>query len=169
MHEQFGRSGIAGYYLSVTPSAGSAVVSARASRRRYPRYPMRSLAYVRLEHNNGGIIRDLTESGLALQAVTPLRGGEEVALRFELFSPRVKIETRGRVAWSDHNGQAGISFDDLPQTVRRALRDWILLQMLTAAAASGRDSIFTSLDSQLVLSAAPRPAISLAIDPVPEV
>jgi len=154
----------------VTPSAGSATqVSAHAPRRRYPRYPMRSLAYVRLEHNNGGIIRDVTESGLALQAVTPLRIGEDLALRFELFSPRVKIETRARVRWADGSGQAGISFDDLSPKVRRALRDWILLQMLTAAAASGRDSIFTPLDSQLVLSAAARPAISLATNAVPEV
>jgi hypothetical protein len=124
---------------------------------------MHSLAYVRLQENNGGVIRDLTESGMALQAVTPLQPGEHVPLRFELFSPRVKVETQGRVIWADESGQAGLCFDDVPARTRGAVRDWILIQMLHAAAVSGRVSIFTPLDSQLVLSAAARPAISLPL------
>jgi hypothetical protein len=120
---------------------------------------MRSLAYVRLDQQNGGIIRDLTESGIAMQAVTQLRPGDELALRFDLFSPRVRIETRGRVAWADGSGQAGVAFLDLTPRVRNAVREWILAQMFTAAAASGRDSMFAPLESQLVLSPAAREAI----------
>jgi len=149
----------------MTSSAGSAgQAAAPLRRRRRPRFPMRSVAYVRLQENNGGIIRDLTESGIALQAVTPLQPGESLPLRFELFSPRVKVETQGRVIWADENGQAGVCFDDVPARTRRAVRDWILIQMLYAAAASGRVSIFTPvIDSQLVLSSAARPAISLPV------
>lgn len=146
----------------MTPSAGTAVQpSMHPRRRRQPRFPLRSLAYVKLENHNGGIIRDLTESGIALQAVSPLQPGEEVGLHFDLFSPRVRIESRGRVAWADGSGQAGISFTDLSPRVRRAVRDWMLIQMLTAAAASGRDSIFAASDSQLVLSPAAMPAIAV--------
>ena len=126
---------------------------------------MRSLAYVRLEHNNGGIIRDLTESGIAVQTVTPLRAGDEVDLRFELIAPRVKVETRGQVVWADDNGQAGVRFVDLQSKLRRSLRDWLLLQMLTAAAVSGRDTMFIPLDSQLVVSDEARPAIALTSEP----
>ena len=81
----------------MTPSAGTAAQPSMHPRRRsQPRFPLRSLAYVRLENNNGGIIRDLTESGIALQAVSPLKPGDDVALRFDLFSPRVRIESRER-------------------------------------------------------------------------
>ena len=150
----------------MTPSAGTAVQpSIHPWRRSQPRFPLRSLAYVRLENNNGGIIRDLTESGIALQAVSPLQAGDNVAVHFDLFSPRVRIESRARVAWADESGQAGVSFTDLSPRVRRAIRDWMLIQILTAAAASGRDSIFAPLDAQLVLSPAAMPAIALPAQP----
>ncbi len=137
----------------MTPSAGTAAqVRDHPRRRAQPRFPMRSLAYVRLDQQNGGIIRDLTESGITVQAVTQLRPGDEVPLRLDLFSPRVRIETRGRVAWADGAGQAGVTFQALTPRLRIAVRDWILVQMLTAAAISGRDSMFAPLESQLVLS-----------------
>jgi hypothetical protein len=150
----------------MTPSAGTAAQPSMNPRRRsQPRFPLRSLAYVRLENNNGGIIRDLTESGIALQAVSPLKPGDDVVLHFDLFSPRVRIESRARVAWADESGQAGVSFTDLSPRVRRAVRDWMLIQILTAAAASGRDTIFAPLDTQLVLSPAAMPAIALPAQP----
>ena len=147
----------------MTSSVGSAPAAAHFGRRSQPRFPMHSLAYVRLHENNGGIIRDLTESGIAVQAVMPLQPGESLPIRFELFSPRVKVETLGRVVWADKTGQAGVTFNDVPVRTRRAVREWILIQMLNAAAASGRVSIFPPVDSQLVLSAAARPAISLPV------
>jgi hypothetical protein len=153
----------------MTPSAGTAVQAAMQLRRRAQlRFPMRSLAYVRLDQNNGGVIRDLTENGMALQAVMPLRPGDQLPLRFELFSPRVKVETLGHVAWADSNGQAGISFTNVPDRLRRQIRDWMLLQMLSAAAISGRDSMFAPPAPGLVLSPAALPAISIPIAPEPE-
>jgi PilZ domain/RDD family len=128
-------------------------------RRRHPRYPLRSLVYVKLAQGNGGIIRDLTESGIAIQVVAPLYANTELKLSFDLLSPRVHVETGGRVAWTDSSGQAGIQFSGHTLRIQRALRDWLLTQMLCAAAISGRDSIFQSYEPQLTLSAAARPAI----------
>ena len=142
-----------------SPLAVAGEVKPHPLRRAQPRYILRSLSYLKLDHNNGGIIRDLTASGLALQAVTPLQPGETLALRFELLSPRVRVEAQGRVAWADANGQAGICFSDLSDRSRRALRDWIFTQMLSAAIASGRDSFFAPVESQLVVSPAAVPAI----------
>ncbi len=81
----------------------------RPRRRRSPRVAVRSLTYVKLEQDNGGIILDLTESGVAIHAVKSLREGHEVQLRFEVNSPRVRVEARGRVAWADWGGKAGHS------------------------------------------------------------
>ena len=113
---------------------------------------LRSLSYVNFENGNGGIVRDLTESGIAIQAVAPLQAGQEVSLRFDLFSPRVRVDASGRVAWADTAGQAGIQFHPLPQRLHRTLRDWLLLQMLSMAAVTGRDTMFEFRDSQLMTS-----------------
>ena len=135
---------------------------ARPRRRRSPRHTLRTLAYVRLENGNGGIVRDLSESGVAIQAVAPLQPGEEVSLHFDLLSPRVRVEASGRVAWADANGQAGIQFAALSPRLHRALKDWLLLQMLSYAAISGYDTMFGNADPQFIISAAPeRPAIIL--------
>ncbi len=128
-------------------------------RRSYPRQTLRSLAYVKLDQGNGGIVRDLTEAGMAVQAVAPLRAGQEVNLRFELLSPRVRIDVRGRVAWSDASGQGGVHFLDITPRTQRALRDWLFTQILSSAAMTGRDSIFAAPDRELIFSAAARPAI----------
>ena len=145
------------------------ITSAVGQRRRYPRCPLRSLSYVRLDHGNGGIIRDLTESGIAIQAVAPLQPEQRIRVSFDLLSPRVRVETTGRVAWSDASGQGGIEFSEIAPRTRRALRDWLWVQMLSSAAITGRDSMFHSLEPQLVTSAASRPAIVLpAAAPIPE-
>jgi hypothetical protein len=139
-------------------------------RRQYPRYTLRSLAYVKLDQRNGGIVRDLTESGIAIQAVAPMQPGQEISLRFDLLSPRVRVETRGRVAWADSNGQSGIQFNPLPKRLQKTIRDWLLLQMLSAASVSGRDTIFANYDCQFMFSPEPtRQAITmdhLALEPM---
>src|SRR5258708_17597531 len=130
----------------MTPSAGTAThASAHLRRRAQPRFPMRSLAYVRLDEQNGGIIRDLTESGIAIQAVSQLRPGDEFPLRFDLFSPRVRIETRGRVAWADGAGQAGVTFQELNPRLRSASRAWMLAPTLPPTPLSVRMSMFVAL------------------------
>jgi len=136
-------------------------------RRRCPRQTLRSLAYVNLDQGNGGIIRDLTESGIAVQAVGALRAQQEVSLRFDLLSPRVRVETRGRVAWAEPSGQAGIEFMGTTPRVRRALRDWLLTQMLASAAISGRDSIFSAVkENELTFSPVLQAPIVVGSQPV---
>jgi hypothetical protein len=141
------------------PEIAEADFQTHPQRRRYPRFPLRSLSYVKLDQANGGIVRDLTESGIAIQAVAPLQPSREVKCSFDLLSPRVRVETTGRVAWSHPSGQGGIEFSAMSSRTERALRDWILTQMLSAASISGRDSIFEALEPQLILSSASRPAI----------
>ena len=111
-------------------------------RRDQPRYALRSLVYVKLDHANGGIIRDLTESGVAIQAVAQLRPDDAVNISFELPSPRVRIQVMGRVVWSDAGCQAGIQFYDFLPRSRRALRDWLFIPLLATAAVCGNSSIF---------------------------
>ena len=136
-------------------------------RRLYYRQRVSTLAYVNLDHTNGGIVRDLSEAGLAIQAVSPLRPNQQVQLRFLLLRPRLQVETLARVAWADGRGQAGVQFVNSTDRSRHALKQWIFTQLLVRAdQAAKMGSIFDPDQSapgapELLYSASPRPAIRL--------
>jgi len=117
--------------------------SADSPSRRHYRHKIQNLAYVNLDQGNGGIIRDLNEHGLAIQAVAPLRPNQQVHLRFELLSPRVRIEATGRVAWANSTAQAGVQFATIPHRSRALLREWIFTQLLSTAHHAAWNSIFS--------------------------
>ena len=155
-------------YLSDAPAPGetaAAVVAVRRHRRHY-RQKIQNLAYINLDHANGGIIRNLSEAGIAIQAVAQLRANQPVYLRFELLSPRLRVEATGRVAWADSTGQAGVEFLAVPQRSQRLLKDWLFTHLLAAAHNAAWDSILIHRTrdeeaTELLFSCAPRPAIQL--------
>ena len=135
--------------------------------RRYHRQRVHNLIYVNVDEANGGIIRNLGESGLAIQAVGALRPDQRIHLRFELLNPRARIESSARVVWADPSGQAGLELTDLSARVRRQLKDWLLTQLLSEAyQGSGAESVFIHRRlgedaRELSFSAAARPSIRL--------
>ncbi len=144
---------------------------ARNSRRPY-RQKIRTLAHVNLDAANGAILRDLSEFGIAMQTVTPLAQDQQVQVRFDLPSPRLRIEAAGRIAWTDSWGQAGVQFVDLPERSQRLLKEWVFIQILSAAylfapcesaAVSGNHAEGAA---ELLFSAAPRPAIQIEPQPI---
>src|SRR4029077_2269032 len=115
---------------------------------------------------SSGIIRHLSEAGIAIQAVAPLRANQQIYLRFELLSPRTRMEAAGRVAWADALGQAGVEFLSIPQRSRRQLKEWLFTQLLMMAHQGVFDSVFlhskrTGEATELLFSTAPRLAIRL--------
>jgi len=133
-------------------------------RRHHYRHQIQSLAYLNLDQANGGIIRNLGEAGIAIQAVAPLCANQQVFLRFDLAHPRVRVEATGRVAWADPAGQAGVQFLALPQRSRRLLKEWIFIQLLTTAHQVNGESTFVYNSNgeeaaELLFSATSRPAI----------
>src|SRR6058998_230594 len=126
--------------IASSHSAAAAVALRR--KRQHHRHQVNSLAYVNIGQGNGGIIRDLAESGVAVQAVAPLQVNQQVQLRFELVSPRVRVETTGRVAWADSSGQAGLEFTGLQQRPRRLLKEWLFTHLLSSAQNAAWDTIF---------------------------
>jgi len=118
-----------------TPSPGPG----RRERRCRYRRPFHSLAYVKLSPENGGILRDISDHGAALQAVAPLQPGQSVRMHFDLLgpqpnTPRRHIEVEASVAWVSPSGQAGVRFQNLGDTARRQLNEWILAGLLTSIA-----------------------------------
>jgi PilZ domain len=158
---------------------------ARQARTHY-RHELRTLTYVTLDEANGGIIRNLNHTGVAVQAVAPLHQQQRVRLRFELRFPRLRVETDGQVTWANSSGQCGIRFVDLPARTGHQINQWIfsnLLDVVARDAGHSRTIFGASVvsiarnenapeenvdeenarqeDDGLTLSAAPRPAIQL--------
>ena len=131
--------------------------------RRY-RHGIHRLAYVNLDHANGGILRNLNETGIALQAVAPLRENQQVHVRFELTSPRIRVETLGRIRWADNFGQVGVQFLDLPERTRRLLKEWIFTQVLADAYRGSKESIFIQPESEIKLLFSPTTRPTIALD-----
>jgi hypothetical protein len=148
----------------LSPSSKVVIVGlAPRLRRCCYRHQIQRLAYLNLDQANGGIIRNLGEAGIAIQAVAPLCPNQEVFLRFDLAQPRVRVQATGRVAWADPAGQAGVEFLSLPQRSRRLLKEWIFIQLLTMALqATGATCVESGEQAaELLFSASSRPAIRL--------
>lgn len=117
--------------------------TARQVRTRY-RHDLRTLTYVTLDQGNGGIVRNLSSSGAAIQAVGALLPQQTVRLRFQLRNPRIRIDAHGEVTWASESGQCGIRFLDLPPETKLQLDQWIFgnLLELIPREALGTASIF---------------------------
>jgi TonB family protein len=97
-----------------------------SDRRSHARLPLSSLAYVELGQGNGGIILNLGEGGLAVQAAMSLVDDELPSVRFQLGPSKDWIETGARIAWKGGSRKlAGLHFLELRSEVRDRIRDWI--------------------------------------------
>jgi hypothetical protein len=94
------------------------------------RHELRNLTYATLDATNGGIVRNLSSKGVALQVAAPLHQKQNVSVRFDLRLPRVRVEAYGRVSWADSSGQCGIRFLDLPQGTAHQIDEWIFSNLL---------------------------------------
>src|SRR5271156_1821713 len=95
-------------------------------RRRVPRLRLPSLAYVDVDSDNGGILLNLSETGLALQAVAPLAGLSRVTLRIQPPKPRKRLDLHAQIAWlSESKKEAGLRFIELEDDTRIDIANWI--------------------------------------------
>jgi hypothetical protein len=93
----------------------------RFSTRKTPDY----LAYISLPSDNGGIVIDVSEGGLAFHSVAPVEAYGPIHFRFAMDSPD-RVEAVGELAWKDESGKTcGVRFTELPEEVREQIRVWI--------------------------------------------
>lgn len=95
-------------------------------RRQYPRRRMLpALSLVDLGDDNGGLILDLSEGGLAVQAIGPLAPNSVVPLSFHLPNVPTPIEGKAEVSWVTDSKMAGIRFLDTPAASQEYIRQWL--------------------------------------------
>lgn len=104
---------------------GSAVNNLAIERRHSLRHKVNTPAFASFDGVTGGMILDLSEDGLAMQAPAPLEEHSRAPLQISLGEPAVYLETTGYVAWADALGRAGVRFTDLPEEARVRLRAWL--------------------------------------------
>lgn len=104
-------------------------IPARQARAQH-RHELRTLTYVTLDQANGGIVRNLTNSGIGVQVVAAVRPKQQLRVRFELRYPRLQVETRAEVVWATFSGQCGIRFLDMPPALQQQINQWIFGNLL---------------------------------------
>ncbi len=70
-----------------------------ADRRNSARVHMRSLAYIELDRDNGGLVLNISEGGIAVQSAEMLMGDFFQSIRFRLPKSEKWIETSGKLVW----------------------------------------------------------------------
>ncbi|HXE91742.1 MAG TPA: PilZ domain-containing protein [Terriglobales bacterium] len=104
--------------------------------RRLPRHVLwDTLAYVNLNRSNGGIILNLNENGMAVQAAAPVCVQAPIHVNFQLPGTRTFVDAAGEVCWASAS-QAGIQFVGLAEPERRKLKEALFDSLLTRCAAA---------------------------------
>jgi protein TonB len=106
---------------------GSASASTGDSERRIrSRWKPASLLYVELDGSNGGVVLNISESGLAMHAAQCVPQESISRLRFKLPLSRQEIVASGQVAWKgETRKELGVRFLDLPESTQLEIRKWI--------------------------------------------
>src|SRR5437667_1019930 len=108
-----------------TVMAESGLEKASQDRRSNSRKRVGLLQMVNLGAENGGLMLDLSEGGLALHAVYPVAPEPEIPVNFLLPNTDIRIEAKAQVAWGGHSKQVGLQFTDMPASTLQQVRDWL--------------------------------------------
>jgi hypothetical protein len=78
-----------------------------------------------------GIIRNLSQGGIAVNTSEPLEPTELLRLRFDLPETDSFVEAGGEVAWTDEQGNVGIRFTEISDRQQQNLEQWLSSKYFT--------------------------------------
>jgi hypothetical protein len=94
-------------------------------RRLNARRVLYSPEYLDMGADNGGVVVNLSESGIGFQAVGPVVPEIEIPLSFSL-GPGYRIDVKARVVWVNPHGKVGGAiFGKLSKDSRSLIREWL--------------------------------------------
>ena len=130
-------------YKPVTEEAAKAGLRAAAAllsreRRRAFRVPVQAPVEIALpdQRKVDGILLDLSETGMDVLTPEAQIAGALLGFNFELPESGLKVEGHGEVAWANANGQTGVHFLDLPETLKTDLKAWLKAAATSMGAAA---------------------------------
>ena len=96
--------------------------------RNHVRVQVKSVIYIELDGENGGLITNISEGGVAVQCAEPIAGELFSQMRFRFPRSENWIESRGTLVWLGKSGkEAGIQFLDLNADARQQIQQWVNL------------------------------------------
>lgn len=103
-------------------------------RRRAVRVPVQAPVEITLPDARrvDGILLDISETGMDVLTAEPQTAGVELAFRFQLAEGAVVIDAHGQVAWANSNGQTGVRFLDLSESMLENLKQWLKAEAASA-------------------------------------
>jgi len=106
----------------------AAIALLKRERRRSFRVPVQLPVKLRVENGGEmeGILLDLSEDGLDVLAAQPLCPAATINARFTLPEQTTELNLRGQVACANPNGESGVRYTELPDSLRQVLREWVL-------------------------------------------
>jgi CheY-like chemotaxis protein len=101
----------------------------KRERRQSLRVAVQAAVSIRLDDQSivEGILLDLSTGGMDVLAAKPLASSAAVNVSFQLPEGGA-IEASATVAWSTANGQTGLRFLDMDQTMREHMGDWLAVR-----------------------------------------
>src|SRR5580704_10213001 len=96
-------------------------------RRRAYRVPVQAPVEITLPDTRKaeGILLDLSETGMDVLTAEPQAPGALLNFRFQLPDGSLEVHAHGQVAWANPNGQTGVHFLDLDESVKTQLQVWL--------------------------------------------
>jgi CheY-like chemotaxis protein len=96
-------------------------------RRRAYRVPVQAPVEITLPDTRKaeGILLDLSETGMDVLTAESQAPGALLNFRFELPDGSLEVHAHGQVAWANPNGQTGVHFLDLDESVKTQLQVWL--------------------------------------------
>ena len=85
----------------------------------------RFVVSVEFSANLSGLLVDVSETGIGVQSLTPLKPHTMRQLSFRLPQQDKRIEAKGRVVWANRAGSAGIMFTQISDQARDQIVEWI--------------------------------------------
>jgi TonB family protein len=119
-----------------------------------------SLAYIELGDDNGGIVINFSEGGLAVQAAMPIPETQLSRIRFQLPRSGEWAEGTAEIAWASESRKlAGIRFVGIADEAREEIRSWVAGE--AAPSALTADALPRKKESPSLESPPPRMARKL--------
>lgn len=96
-------------------------------RRRAFRVPVQAPVELTLpdERKIEGILLDLSETGMDVLTAETQFPGALIGFRFVLPDGGLEVQAHGQVAWANPNGQNGVHFIDVEDSVKEELKKWL--------------------------------------------
>jgi hypothetical protein len=94
-------------------------------RRQWTRIRPTQLVYVEMGTDNGGMVRDISETGIGFCAVSPVAVGEKITFVFTPDGER-QLEGNAELAWTDVTGKVGgLRFLEVSHEFGGELHSWL--------------------------------------------